>query len=121
MRGAMKFQIASLIASPLFIALACGGKPTATAPIAVPAQSSTPVAPANSPPASSSVAAAPSSTAPATSAPPKPVFRITEGLSTPESVLYDVANDRYLVSNINGSPTDVDGNGYIVEVSPEGK
>ena len=27
-----------------------------------------------------------------------------DGLATPESVLYDAANDRYLVSNINGTP-----------------
>ncbi|MES1176868.1 MAG: hypothetical protein ABUL62_21275 [Myxococcales bacterium] len=54
-------------------------------------------------------------------APPSPVFRITEGIATPESVLYDEANDRYLVSNINGSPDGVDGNGYITEISPEGK
>jgi hypothetical protein len=52
---------------------------------------------------------------------PTPVFRITEGIATPESVLYDEANDRYLVSNINGSPDGVDDNGYITEVSPEGK
>jgi DNA-binding beta-propeller fold protein YncE len=36
-------------------------------------------------------------------------------------VLYDEIQDRYLISNINGSPTAVDNNGYIVEVSPEGK
>jgi len=55
------------------------------------------------------------------SAAPTPVFRIAEGVSTPESVLYDEANDRYLVSNINGKPDDADNNGYIMEVSPEGK
>jgi len=54
-------------------------------------------------------------------APPTPVFRVTEGISTPESVLYDEANDRYLVSNINGKPDGVDNNGYISELSPEGK
>lgn len=54
-------------------------------------------------------------------APPTPVFRITEGVATPESVLYDDANDRYLVSNINGSPDGADNNGYIMEISPEGK
>ena len=54
-------------------------------------------------------------------APPVPVFRISEGISTPESVLYDEANDRYLVSNINGKPDDADNNGYISEISPDGK
>ena len=50
-----------------------------------------------------------------------PVLRITDGIATPESVLYDEANDRYLVSNINGKPDGVDNNGYISELSPEGK
>ncbi len=52
---------------------------------------------------------------------PSPVFRISEGIATPESVLYDEANDRYLVSNINGKPDGVDNNGYISELSPDGK
>jgi len=52
---------------------------------------------------------------------PSPVFRITQGIATPESVLYDEANDRYLVSNINGKPDGVDNNGYISELSPDGK
>lgn len=43
------------------------------------------------------------------------------GFSTPESVLYDPQADLYLVSNINGSPSAVDGNGFISQVSPEGK
>lgn len=50
-----------------------------------------------------------------------PVVRFASGLSTPESVLYDAENDRYLVSNINGKPLDADNNGYIAELSPEGK
>ncbi|MBK9035216.1 MAG: SMP-30/gluconolactonase/LRE family protein [Myxococcales bacterium] len=44
-----------------------------------------------------------------------------EGLATPESVLYDAANDRYLVANINGGPADVDDNGFITVLSPDGK
>jgi DNA-binding beta-propeller fold protein YncE len=36
-------------------------------------------------------------------------------------VLYDDAADRYLVSNINGKPTDLDNNGFIMELSPDGK
>jgi hypothetical protein len=43
------------------------------------------------------------------------------GFSTPESVLYDPAADVYLVSNINGSPLDQDGNGFISRVTPEGE
>ena len=43
------------------------------------------------------------------------------GLQTPESVLYDAAEDVYLVSNINGSPTAADGNGFISRIGPEGQ
>ena len=43
------------------------------------------------------------------------------GFETPESVLYDPAADLYLVSNINGSPADKDGNGFISQVSPDGE
>jgi hypothetical protein len=52
---------------------------------------------------------------------PSPLFRISEGISTPESVLYDEGNDRYLVSNVNGTPDAADNNGYISELSPDGK
>jgi sugar lactone lactonase YvrE len=58
-------------------------------------------------------------------APPKPTGPVAAwkatGFQTPESVLWDEANDRYLVSNINGSPMDVDNNGYISVVAPDGK
>jgi sugar lactone lactonase YvrE len=43
------------------------------------------------------------------------------GLSTPESVLYDADADRYLVSNINGKPTEKDNNGFISVLSPDGQ
>ena len=43
------------------------------------------------------------------------------GFATPESVLHDPEADVYLVSNINGSPTDADGNGFISRVSPDGE
>ncbi|MEC7582998.1 MAG: SMP-30/gluconolactonase/LRE family protein [Planctomycetota bacterium] len=39
---------------------------------------------------------------------------------TPESVLYDEAQDLYLVSNISGSPTGKDNNGYIAKMRPDG-
>jgi hypothetical protein len=93
-----------------------------------------PETPAPSPPSAAlppapiqSTAVAPAAPAPVEAkappepAPPTPLFRITDGISTPESVLYDEVADRYLVSNINGKPTDVDGNGSILELSPEGK
>jgi sugar lactone lactonase YvrE len=46
---------------------------------------------------------------------------VKDGLATPESVLYDVEADIYLVSNINGSPVEADDNGFIARVSPDGK
>lgn len=42
------------------------------------------------------------------------------GLATPESVLYDEADDVYLVSNINGAPGAKDGNGFITKLAPDG-
>lgn len=50
----------------------------------------------------------------------KQQWEISE-LDNPESVLYDKAAKVLYVSNVNGSPTDKDGNGYISQVSPDGK
>lgn len=44
-----------------------------------------------------------------------------EGLSMPESALYDEALDLIYVSNINGAPEKMDGNGFISLVSPKGE
>lgn len=43
------------------------------------------------------------------------------GFATPESVAHDAAQDVYFVSNINGAPLDVDGNGFISKVTPAGE
>jgi hypothetical protein len=43
------------------------------------------------------------------------------GFQTPESVLHDTARDVYLVSNINGGPSDEDNNGFISLVTPAGQ
>lgn len=51
----------------------------------------------------------------------EPFLKFTGAFATPESVLYDAAADRYLVSNINGKPSEVDSNGYILELSPDGR
>ena len=58
---------------------------------------------------------------PAMEAPPvaEPVT-LSEGFSTPESVLYDADQDVYLISNINGSPFEADDNGYISRLTAEG-
>ena len=42
------------------------------------------------------------------------------GFSTPESVLHDSTQDIYFVSNINGSPTAKDNNGFISRMRPDG-
>lgn len=51
----------------------------------------------------------------------KSPLSLMDGFQTPESVLYDADNDVYLVSNINGGALDVDDNGYIAKVSPDGR
>jgi sugar lactone lactonase YvrE len=51
---------------------------------------------------------------------PPPAVTFKGAFNHPESVLYDAAADRYLVSNINGAPDAADGNGYISELSPDG-
>jgi hypothetical protein len=43
------------------------------------------------------------------------------GFKTPESILHDAVGDVYLVSNINGTPSAKDNNGFISRVSPDGK
>lgn len=40
----------------------------------------------------------------------------TDSLQTPESVRYDADLDAFFVSNINGNPSQKDGNGFIVRV-----
>ena len=42
------------------------------------------------------------------------------GFATPESVEYYAAQDVYLVTNVNGSPVEADGNGFISKIRPDG-
>jgi hypothetical protein len=111
-------------ASALSLALAltlpaCGGE--APPPAAPPPPTSA------APSASAAAAAEPASSASASAAPaepPKPagpasVAKYT-GFAAPESALYDADNDRYLVSSIQGKPTDKDNNGFISILSPDG-
>lgn len=58
-------------------------------------------------------------TATTSAAPPSDKTKISEGLQTPESVLYVDKQDVYLISNINGQPLAADNNGYIARVNPE--
>jgi len=101
----------SLCSSLLFFA--CGG--------AQPSPEPAPVAPVTKPAPEAEPEAKPEAKPEPKVEAPKPVLRWTDGLSTPESVLHDTANDRYLVSNIAGKPLDVDGNGFISVLSPDGK
>src|SRR5438477_2299012 len=55
---------------------------------------------------------------PTTSSASKPT-QISQGLQTPESVLYDADQDVYFISNINGQPLNADNNGYISRVKPD--
>jgi len=60
---------------------------------------------------------------PAVPPPPAPgATKVTTvaGFSTPESVLHDSTQDIYFVSNINGSPTAKDNNGFISRLRPDG-
>lgn len=53
--------------------------------------------------------------------PPPPLVIKDVGFDTPESVLHDVENDVYLVSNIGGDPLAKDDNGFISKLSPDGE
>lgn len=48
-------------------------------------------------------------------------WTLQEGLSTPESVVYDATRDKLYVSNVQGVPNEKDGKGYIATVSLDGK
>lgn len=49
----------------------------------------------------------------------EPVWKV-EGFDGPESALYDSKRNVVYVSNVNGSPTEKNGQGYIAKVSAEG-
>ncbi len=92
---------------------------------AAPQAPGTPAAPAPvivEPPAAPATAAAPAAV-PGPQAPQidPPVVLKDVGFKTPESVLYDPEQDVYFVSNINGTPFDVDSNGFISKITPDGK
>lgn len=49
------------------------------------------------------------------------IWSLDDGLDMPESAIYNADENVIYVSNIAGSPSDQDGNGYISKVSPEGE
>lgn len=53
--------------------------------------------------------------------PNAPFAVVSTGLATPESVLWDAARKVWYVSNINGTPTAKDDNGYILRLGPNGQ
>jgi hypothetical protein len=122
----MSRQLRFAFAAALLIP-ACGGSqnPPAEPPppppppaAAAPAGSATPAAQVSATSAPAATGTAKSEPAPATT--PKPAVRFTGAFATPESVFYDEAADRYLVSNVNGKPYEADGNGFISVLSPDG-
>jgi sugar lactone lactonase YvrE len=101
------------------LAVACGGSPPPVEEAPPPAPPPAEVAPA--PVAAPEPAPPPAAPKAEEPKPPAAAWRVTEGISTPESVYYDAAGDRFFVSNINGNPIEADNNGYIAELSGEGK
>jgi hypothetical protein len=114
----MRNQLVALVPVVGLLAAACGGsdtpapaapelpaEPAATVPEVAPAQPAPEPPPAPTPPKA-----------------PEPAFTLKDvGLATPESVIYDDQADVYLVANMNGTPTAVDGNGFISRISPDGQ
>ncbi|WP_243664700.1 hypothetical protein [Rhodothermus marinus] len=49
-----------------------------------------------------------------------PVWEVSDSLARPESALFDSGANVIYVSNINGGPTEKDGNGYISRIAPDG-
>lgn len=48
------------------------------------------------------------------------VVAVAEGFATPESVIWDAGQQVWLVTNINGGPSQKDGNGFISRLSADG-
>jgi sugar lactone lactonase YvrE len=64
--------------------------------------------------------AASSASAPAADSARATKVAVVEGLDLPESARWDPAQDVVFVSNINGSATAKDGNGYVSRIRPDG-
>ena len=98
-----------LFAAALIVSPACMKKKTEPAPT-----------PASGTAAPVAIDSAPEGSAPSSgSGGDKSAFDPGE-LKTPESMLYDVGRDMYMVSNINGKPAEADDNGYLTVINPDG-
>jgi sugar lactone lactonase YvrE/predicted small lipoprotein YifL len=117
MGNTLKFTVLASI----FAVAACGGKEPAPRPPepAVAITTATPTVPDAQAPIETVDGGAVAAKAPEPKA--ATPLAIWEGMMTPEGVVYDAEADRYLVSNINGKPLDADNNGFISELSPDGK
>lgn len=104
-----------LVASAAALLAAC-------APAQEPAAPPPPAPPPAQPAAAAAPAPAPTAAPqPAEPQVPPPIIVKGVGLKTPESVLYLPDEDVYLVSNVNGNPSEADGNGFISKIAPDGK
>lgn len=116
--------VSSFLVLALGASTACGGASPAPAPSDPSSATVAPTAPPLPehavPPATPPPSATAAPSAPAKPPAPTPAVRFT-GFSTPESVLYDEARDRYLVSNVSGRPVDADNDGFISVLAPDGK
>ena len=72
------------------------------------------------PASTENAATAPASSAAAAAPPPSSGWTVTEGIATPESVYFDEASGYVFSSQINGQPTERDGNGRIVKLGADG-
>ena len=98
-------MLTRLVLVPILLAAACAGPPKTKKAAAPP------------PPPPVEKKAEP----PAPPPPPQPTLALKDiGLATPESVVYDAADDFYFVSNIDGAPSAADGNGFISRIAPDG-
>ncbi len=112
-RGLMQHKFTAAL---FLTAAACGGSAKPVTSPAKPAEPDKVTAAANAAAAKAEL----ETKAKAPPAGPTLVTTVAEGLATPESVLYDAENDRYLISNINGTPLTVDNNGYIATLAADG-
>jgi sugar lactone lactonase YvrE len=112
----------SVLAS-VFAGAACGGNEPAPRPPepAVAVTTATPSLPDAQAPLDAALGSANATPVKAPEPKAPTPLAVWEGMMTPEGVVYDAEADRYLVSNINGKPLDADSNGFISELSPDGK